>query len=295
MIGQVSGQGTNIALLGSIRKQPPASHPLTPREGGSLAALDADVLSAASSSMDLLFAFQIVARDAQRDLGEAGIFQKENNANAARYEMKKAAEKAREEAEKKAGWGGILSKLQSVAQVAAIVAAGASLVATGGMSAPVVLGLAGTLLSISAKPVGEAVGSEALTKGMFYAGAGISALACGVGGYQLLAGCGQTAIGGLKAAHSVAKIATLTGGAATTASGYATYKVGQHESLETAARADETEHRAKRMAAMRELDQVIDQLKAAEASFKRALTSLGKAQEQHAQSALTLATLGGRS
>ena len=51
--------------------------------------------------MDLLFALQIVARDAQRDLGEAGIFQKQTNADAARHEMKKAAEKAREEAEKK--------------------------------------------------------------------------------------------------------------------------------------------------------------------------------------------------
>ncbi len=209
--------------------------------------------------------------------------------------MRNAARKAREEAEKKASWGGILSKLQTVAQVAAIVAAGASLVASGGMSAPVVLGLAGTLLSLSAKPVGDAVDSPALEKGMFYAGAGLGLAGCAVGGVQLATGCGQVAGTGLQAGHTVAKIATVVGGGATTASGYATYRVGRHASLERYARADETEHRAKRNFAMRELDAVIEQLKDAEASFRRALTALGKAQEQHAQSALTLATLGGRS
>lgn len=294
MISAIASQQTSVALLGSIRKHTPVPHPLAAREGAP-SGVTASILSVASTNMDLLFAMQIVARDAQRDLADAGITKKRADVSSAREQMKKAAEKAREEAEKKASWGGILSKLQTVAQVAAIVAAGASLVASGGMSAPVVLGLAGTLLSISAKPVGDAVGSEALEQGMFYAGAGLGLAGCGVGAVQLATGCAQVAGTGLQAGHAVAKVATLVGGAATTASGYATYKVGRHESLETEARADETEQRAKRNAALRELDHFIQQLKDAEASFRRALTSLGKAQEQHAQSALTLATLGGRS
>jgi hypothetical protein len=295
VIALVSSRSPGDPQLGHIERSRPASHPLAPREGGQAGALDQTALEIASTNLDLLFALQIYAREAQRDLGEAGIVQKHSAADSAREQMKKAAEKAREEAEKKAGWGGILSKLQTVAQVAAIVAAGASLVASGGMSAPVVLGLAGTLLSISAKPVGDAVGSEALEKGMFYGGVGLGAAGCAVGGLQLAAGCTQAASSGLQAGHVVAKVATLAGAGATTASGYASYRVGRHASLELDARADETEHRAKRNFAMRELDAVIEQLKAAEASFKRALTSLGKAQEQHAESALTLATLGGRS
>jgi hypothetical protein len=294
MISQVASQGTNFVLLGSIQKKTPSSHPLTPREGAAPAG-DQSVLSVASTNMDLLFALQIVARDAQRDLGEAGMTKKRADADAAREQMKKAMEKAREEAEKKAGWGGILGKLQTVAQIAGIVAAVASVAVSGGLSAPVVLGLAGTLLSVSAKPVGEAVGSEALTKGMFYAGAGLGLLGCGVGVAQLALGCGQTVGTGAAALNAVAKGATFVGGAATTASGYATYEVGRHDSLELEARADEKEHRARRTAHMREFDQFVQQLKDAEASFRRALTSLGKAQDQAAQSALTLATLGGRS
>ncbi|HMJ12764.1 MAG TPA: hypothetical protein VK524_15185 [Polyangiaceae bacterium] len=299
MITLAAGRSAGFPQRIEVSRPPPSSAALSRREDVPPNALNPGLLSAASSNMDLLFALQVYARDARRDLAEASVTQKRTAAESARQEMREAIKKAREEAEKKAGWGGILSKLTTVAQVAGVVAAAASLAASGGMSAPLVLGLAGTLLSLSAKPVGEAVGSEALEKGMFYAGAGLGLAGCAVGGVQLAAGCGKAAGNGASAATSVfrgfAKAGTIVAGSAGAASGYAQYRVGLQAARELEARAEEKKHKAVSTSLMREMNDFIEQLKDAEASFNRALKALTKAQEQQGESNLTLVTLGVRS
>jgi hypothetical protein len=273
----------------------PAS-PLARREGAP--ALSADEFrKSAAPSLSLLYELQIYARETQRYQGEAAILGKRDAIELARHKLEQAVEKAKEEAEKKAGWGGIFDKLTAVAKVAALVASAASLIATGGMSAPLALGLAGTVMSMSAKPIGKLAGSEALEKGLLYGGAVVSLCGAGVGAWQAFTGTAQasgSAFGAASTFSAISKGATITSGLASAGSGYALYQAGRHGALELEARADEKETLAMRRMAMRQLDELIELLKESLGSFNKRLDSLGKSMNEDAACKLTLARLGGR-
>jgi hypothetical protein len=300
-------------VSGASQPSPPAvpfTHPSGPI-GCPLARRDTDtrltaeqITNQSEGGMTLLFRLQIIARDSQRQESIGAIVIKRNDVKLARQKLQEAIKRALEEAEKKASWAGTLGKLSTLAKVAGIVAGAAAIVASGGtLTAPVVIGLSGTLLSVSAKPVADAVGGgETMEKVLSYSGAGLSLVGGAWGAINALTGGVQAGCSTAQATSSFARTARVValganigGGVANTVSAYALYQTGYHGSLEMEARADQTTIRARQRIFQREIEDLLQSIKGAEESFKRASTALIKAIDSGAASGLAIANLGGRS
>lgn len=262
------------------------------REVGSLRDIPGELLAGASTS-NLIYALQVFSRKAQMDAGESAILNKKQQIDTARQQVAEAVERAQREAEESAGWNKWTGMLTSVAKIAAVTAAAASIVASGGLAAPAVIGLAGTLMSVFAKPIANVVGGgEKTENALRYGGAGVSLVAGGWGFFAGAGGASNAASTTATVARGVTKGAMLAGGSATVASGGTIYQSGKHAALETHARADEAGAQAQQKQMLRQLDGLIETLKEIDKSFTKAKTSIVKAMESEAAANLTL-TLGG--
>lgn len=300
---------SSLSAPRSVSPSGPIGSPLARRD------VDVNVSSSqvsgpAQAGLGVLYWLQIVARDSQREESLASIITKRNDIKIERQKIERAIKRAMEEAEKKAGWGRMFGKLSTLAKVAGVVAAAASVVGSGGtLTAPVLIALSGTLLSVSAKPVAGVVGGDAMEKVLSYSGAALS-LAGGAwsainacsGGVQAGSTAAQAGSSAVRASSCtaqtgrvVAQGASITAGLFNTASAYALYESGLHAAREGAARADETALRAQQRFFQRAVEDLIQTLKDAEQSFTRANTALVKAIDAQAASGLAIASLGGRS
>ncbi len=256
------------------------------REGAMVSDLTAKVL-ATSSPTTMIQALQIFARDLQKDTAEGAILGKKQQVEEARKQIQEALDRAQREAGEKASMGRWTGVLSTVAKVAAVAAAVSSVVLTGGVSAPLLIGLAGTLLSVTARPLAGAVGGgEGLQNALRYGGAGASVLAGGAG---LVWGASAATGAAATVAQASGKLATLVGGAATAGSGYTSYQAGVHGAKATEAQADEKEIRAEQRQMLRQVEGLIEMLQEVEQSFQRSSATVQKAKASEAASGLALA------
>ncbi len=181
------------------------------------------------------------------------------------------AEARAEEASKHGGfWGSLAHDFAVVAEVAGVVAAVGSVVATGGASAPAIIALSGVALSASSPLVTKVTGSEKLGAAAMWTGLGLSLAA---GGYTLFAG-------GLSNPTVSKTAATLTSwtiaaqGSATVVSGGATIVQKRYEGdvADEQANALAMTGRAKRT--QQEVEDAIEKLKELEASVQRAIMAI---------------------
>lgn len=269
------------------------------REGADPAAL-AELLKN-SDNMTLLYAIQILTRDGQIELGKEGVKSKKEEVELLFAKIEEAIKKAQEAAEKKGFFGELFDKFGAIGKVAVLVAAVASVVATGGVSLIAIAALAGTLMSTFSKDLAKLAGGSELAEKIFrYGGMGLSIAAGGAGLAQGLAAGGGAAANAAtqsalpKVAGGVAQGATCVQAGATAAQAGTGYARDQYAADEVDARADETQGRAERSAAMGQMDQFIEFMKEVEKSFTGAKETLVKAMDSEAASDLTLATMGVR-
>lgn len=268
-----------VAAEGGIARRPGAGH----------VDLSAQMLDGAGATT-LIYTLQVYAREAQMHQGQENILSKKAQVEGNRKVIQEAVERAQREAEKKSDWGGVLGTLTTVAKVAGVVAAAASVVASGGLTGPVALGLAGTLMSVMAKPAAEKLGlGETGEKALMYGGMGLSLAG---GGWSALSKGASEASTAANVARTVAKGANITSGGATAASGYAAYQQGKHAGLEKEARADETAARAQQRYLMRQVDELITVLKEIDKSTTRGKQALSSAMESEAASKMAVAAGG---
>lgn len=254
------------------------------------AAVSQEILAKATST-NLLYAMQVALQQSQQDLGRESILNKKAVVETERHIIQQAMERAAHEAQEKAGWAKWTGVLSTIVKIAAVAGAAASVVASGGLSAPVLLGLAGTVMSVMAKPIADATGGgKTLESALMYGGA---ALSLGAGGYGALVGNAAKATGTAAQLAGVAsKAAGVVGGAATAGTGVTSAREAHHAARELDARADETAARAQKKQTLKEIDQLIEVLKEVEKSFGKAKATLAKAMDSESASALTLATMG---
>lgn len=187
---------------------------------------------------------------------------------------REAAEAARKAAQDKSFWSGLSSNLAAVAKVAAVGAAAASVVASGGVSTVAAMSLAGVLLSTGAKPLGDAVGSEELGKMAGYAGLALSLAAGGAalfgGGAALdpatLSEAGKATCSDVRHGFMIASGAAKAGGGA-----------AQIESARSGA--DGIRHQAQVKVARAQQAQQRTESEADVQALKGALESFGRAKE----------------
>lgn len=273
-------------LAGAPVEQATATSALERREGAAAGDATAKMLASASPTT-MIQALQIFARDLQRDASQGAILDKKQAVEDARRQVQEALERAQREANEKAGWSKLTGTLGTIAKVAAVTAAVASIALTGGVSAPLLIGLAGTLISATAKPLSQALGGgEKTQNALAYGGAALSLAAGGAGLFSSASSATGTAA---TVAHGTVAAANGTGGAATAASGYTGYRAGLHGSRETEARADETGLRAQQKQLVRQLDQLVEMLQEVEKSFTKSISAVQSARESEAAANLTLA------
>ncbi|MCS6900697.1 MAG: hypothetical protein RMJ98_13780 [Myxococcales bacterium] len=285
----------NVNQIGSVSPKYPnalavepseETHGIERREGARINNATAKALAEASPTT-MIQALQIFARDLQRDSSESAILRKKQAVEEAKKQIQEAMNRAQQEANEKSTWGRRTEVLGTIAKAAAVTAAVASIALTGGVSAPLLIGLAGTLLSVTARPVNQALGGgEKLEKALTYGGAAMSLTAGGAGLF-----CSSAAATGAvaTAGHAVSAGAHAIGGAATAASGYTGYKAGEHGARATEARADEKQTTAIRQQLLREVEQLIAMLQEVEQSFTKSIAVVQSARDSEAAANLTLA------
>lgn len=272
-VGQVERKSTDLSLE---RREVAGSADVTSR------------LLAQSSPTLMIQAMQVFSRDMQKDAGQNAILGKKSEIEQARQQIQEAMDRAQKEATEKGKWGGVTSALMTVAKVAAVAAAVSSIVVTGGVSAPLLLGLAGTLVSVMAKPASKAFGGgETMEKVMLWGGAGLSVAA---GGAALFSSAAPTA-SGLAAAIGTRslQVSTAVGGGATSVSGYTSYKAGEAGAKMIEAQADQKSIRAEQKKMLGQMEQLIGMLQELEQSFSKSMSTVQSARESEAASGLTLA------
>jgi hypothetical protein len=285
----------NVNQAGSVSPKYVSTSPVEPageaqgierREGAPISNATAKILAEASPTT-MIQALQIFARDLQRDSSESAILEKKQAVEEARKQVQEAMDRAQREANEQSTWGRYTETLGTIAKVAAVTAAVASIALTGGVSAPLLIGLAGTLLSVLAKPISQAVGGgEKMEKALTYGGAAMSLAAGGAG----LFSSGAAATGTVATAgHAVSAGAQATGGTATAASGYTGYKAGEHGARATEARADEAQAKAVQKQMLREVEQLIELLQEVEKSFTKSIAAVQSARDSEAAANLVLA------
>lgn len=252
------------------------------------------------SSLGLLWLLQTAVRDGQIDLGKQDVEQRHQSVEALFAKVQEAIRKAHDAAENKGFFGELCDKFGVVGQVAVVVAAVASVVATGGASAIAIAALAGTLLSMGAKPLAEAFGGgETLAQVFQYTGIGISVLAGGAGLVQGLgtAGAQATTQGAtvLKdMCRGVSVVATGAQGGASAVQGVTGYMRDSYAADELDARADELDARTTRSGMLEEIDRAIEFMRQVEQSFTASQSNLAEAMNVESESQLTLINLGAR-
>lgn len=256
------------------------------REGVVSTDVTTRILAQSSPTM-MIQAMQIFARDMQKDAGESAILGKKTEVEGARKQIQEALDRAQREANEKGKWSGITSTLASVAKYAAVAAAVSSVVLTGGVSAPLLIGLAGTLMSVFAKDISKTVGGgEKMENGLRWGGAALSLASGGAGLFSSsTAATGTAATIGARGLQ----VSTAVGGGATAASGYTSYQAGVHGARALEAQADEKGLRAEQKKMLGQMEQLIEMLKEVEQSFNKSIKTVQSARESEAASNLTLA------
>ena len=247
-------------------------------------------LPACDDVMTLIARATFTMRDAQEtaargDIGGAAATRDMELEHARQAEEQ--AQAAQAEARSKAHWVKIAS---TVATVAAAVAAVASVVVTGGASAPVVIALAGTMLS-----AGSTFASGDTQKAMMVSGLVLSA---GAGAYQLGAACATNAATtaattaarqaeaaaeaslAQKLAMWIGAGARVTEGSARGVQGATTVQQKHQESVAASDQADAQLHRADDKLAQGKVDEVVSRMRDVEASARRAISIVVAMQEE---------------
>lgn len=227
----------------------------------------------------LLHAAQLSSRKTQQTASFAEL-ESAQNARRAHTESARAAQRRAEEAAAKtSSEGSKASFWKNVAIAAAAVGAVASVVATGGASAPLMVALAGVALSASSPYIGQAAAKvsgdqkvgDAFATGAFVTGAALS-IAGGGASLFTTAGAGSGTLQVIAAKTAVASNATA--GAAKVGEGVYTIREKGAESDYEHARADVLQAKSAARRAQQETEAVIEQLKALEGSVRRALDAV---------------------
>jgi hypothetical protein len=224
-----------------------------------------------------------------------------------------AISQAREAAKSKGWWSDVAGVAGTVAKLGAAVAAVASIVVTGGLSAPAVLALAGAVLSLGGRPLLKELGaSDNLANAALYAGGACSL----VSGGMVLSGVGvatsttsaasgaagasaaSTAAGAATSASS--PVASVVGtcaqgceGGATAVAGIATAAGGDAAYRELNAQATVCAENGEQQRLQGSMRAIFGSLRDVEQSFRRVSESMGEAQQLWGQSLQSSANFGG--
>ena len=280
------GSSPRVELVGSTVAGVPAQPPV----GTDSVDLSASMVAAADS-FTLLFAMECAQRDAQSASSECEIRQRADKVAEFARKFREALEKAREAAREQSFWDDLGSTMKTVGTIAAVAGAAASVVATGGLSAPAALAIAGSVISVGAEPVVTQLGgSEELAGWVAFGGAALS------GGAGLWAA--GTAPSGLTTAQRIAEggksLANGAGAAAQLVQGYAAVRSGDSQADGKEAHASGRAARAQQTACQREFDQIVESLRELERCFQSAKESLVEAQQERARSLQAAADFGRR-
>lgn len=228
----------------------------------------------------LLAELKVRDRDQAARDAESGVAVQDVVREAATERARLALEQAKAAQNEGGFWAKLGKTMSTVATVAAVVAAAASVVCSGGATAPAILALAGTLLSASSPMIAKAAGDDA---GKFAMYGGIALSLGGAGAAAL----GKTAvIKGLEVAASptARAIATATlvaartteGGARIT-EGYTEVREKHYDAAAERSNADALSHRAEVRRSQAQVEELVESLRELDASVSRAMQTLAKA------------------
>lgn len=196
---------------------------------------------------------------------------------------REALAQAKEHHEKSGFWGKLGSTLSTVAVVAGVVAAAASVVCTGGASTPAILALAGTLLSASSPLVADVAGEDAGRVAMW----GGVALSLGGAGWSA---CSKTAVaeGAQLAGSSTRTVAAgtqvaakTTEGGARIAEGYSKVREKREDAKVERSQADAMEARAAVRRSQDQVESLVECLRDLDASVTRAMQTIAQMSNDH--------------
>ena len=249
----------------------------------------------AADALSLLFAMQCSQQNGQTTDQESAIRDKATQIKDAIQAARQAAEQAREAAEDKSFWDDLCSVAETITTGAAIVASAASCVASGGLTAPAVIALAGTLLSAEAAPIANALGGgEDLATGLAIAGGALS-IGGGAGaalGIGAVSSDAAVSSGVKSAAQALRGASVVVHAGATGVTAYATYRSGSAEGDRLDAEGSGLQSRAQERAAQRELSGLVDALKTLDKSFHSTKGALISAQKDLSDSQMAALTVG---
>jgi len=252
------------------------------------------VLPDISDITALLMQMKMKDRDHAAQRAEAGVAVGDVVREAASTRAREALEQAKAKDEDSGFWAKVGSTLSTVATVAAVVAAAASVVCTGGASAPAILALAGTLLSASSPLIAKAAGDDAGKVAMY----GGIALSLGSAGWSVF---GKTAaVEGAKLAASSPTVRSIgagtvilargTEGGARIAEGYGKVREKHAGAEAEHARADALEARTQVRRSQAQVEALVDCMRELDASVSRAMQTIAQVAVDHEQSRQQLVT-----
>jgi hypothetical protein len=236
---------------------------------------------------NLLFALECAQQDAAMLEGTSRVEEQGETIRQKITELQEQLRLAREAAEDKGFWDSIVGVAKAVGTVAAATAALASVVASGGVTAPAALALGGVLISVAGTEVAAELGaSPEVLMALQLGGAALG----GAGAAMQLFGTAATAAGAAaRTAEQVGSVASGVQGGAAVVEGYGGYRSGS-------AAADGVEHhanadtlRAEQRRQQRYQTQLLDVLAAINESLSSAKQYLVDARNEYTDGSLVLA------
>lgn len=251
-------------------------------------------------NLTLLWIAQTALRDGQIELGKQNVEHKHQAVESLFATIREAIREAEKAAKNKGLFGELCDKFGVAGQVAVAVVAIASVVSTGGASLIAIAALAGTLLSMGAKPLAEVLGGGETLENVFrYTGMGLSVLAGGVGFLQSVGIVGTQATAQASAVlKEVCRAVTMVGSGvqagATAAQGVTGCVRDSYASDELDALADEQDARTTRAGQLEDIELLVEFLKQVDKSFSASRATLTETMNLQAESDWILVNLGVR-
>jgi hypothetical protein len=234
----------------------------------------------------LLFALECAQHDAAMLEGSSRVEEQAEQIRDKIAEIKEELRLAREAAESQGFWGSIVGVAKAVGIAAAATAAVASMVVSGGVSAPAALALGGVLISVAGTEVAAELGAS--KEVLLALQLGATALSGAGAAMQLLGTAASAGAAAAGTAERVGTVASATQGGAAVVQGYSGYREGdakadglEHDANAEALRAEQRRHQ-------RYQQQVLEVLGAINDSLSAAKEYLGEAQDEHAEGSRAL-------
>lgn len=244
---------------------------------------------------NLLYALACAEQDATMLEGTSRVEEQGEAIRQKIADLKEQLRLAREAAEDKGFWDSIVGIAKAVGTVAAAAAALASVVASGGVTAPAALALGGVLLSTAGTEIADKLGaSPTVLMALQITGAAMGGASTAMQLFGTTATTADAAVTAADAARTaktagdVGRVASGIQGGAAVVAGYGHYRSGS-------AAADEVEHdanadalRAEQRRHQRYQTELLDLLAALDDSLTSAKEYLADAQNEYAEGSLAL-------